>query len=259
MSKAMTLFLTALLVVSLSHAQEQNPAQSGKKTQLMMVSQLDPAKRKHARYVKLLYTEAFKRLGFDMIFKHYPPARASKLADNGEVDGELSRVFHYNSAHPALVRVDEPGFAVRFSAFATDPEIQLNAWDDLIGTSYRVEYRIGSKIVHEQLTKRVPPEKLSVVTHESLGVKKLMTGRTDIYVHQEEAVTELLDSKEFQAELREQFGKTMVHRIGVLEEQTIHAFLHERHRELALPLSNILKDMRAEGLFQNYDQKAKLQ
>jgi len=251
--------LTTFFLAGLAHAQEQAPAPepSEEKVSFVMISQLDPAKRKHARYVQMVYGEAFRRLGLEMVFKHYPPARASKLADSGKVDGELSRGSQYNNAHPVLVRVNEPAFSIRFSAFATNPEIELGDWDDLDGTTYRVEYRIGSRIAHEQLTKRVPSKNLSAVTHESLGISKLFAGRTDIYVHEEEAVTELMDSEEFRAELQEMFGTSMIHRIAVLEELTIHAFLHERHKELAPRLSTVLKTMKAEGLFQHYDQLAK--
>jgi len=226
-------------------------------TQIVMTSQLDPEKREHGRFVQLVYTEAFKRLGLEMVFQYYPAARASHMADIGTVDGELSRVFHYNNSHSVLVRVDEPAFVVRFSAFATNPSIEVNGWDSLNKTPYRVEYRLGSKIVHERLKARVPRENLSVVTHESQGIRKLLAGRTDVYIHEEEAVLDLLSSTPFRAEMEEDFGLRTIHKVGVLEEQTIHAFLHERHRELVPRLSAVLKAMRAEGLLEHYSQIVK--
>ena len=42
------------------------------------------------------------------------------MADNGRVDGEMERVYDYNTSHPNLVRIEEPLKIVKFIALAID-------------------------------------------------------------------------------------------------------------------------------------------
>ena len=192
----------------------------------------------------LIFTEAFKRVDKVLVYKFYPSKRASLVADSGVVDGEICRVFSYNEKHPGLIRVEEPILSIRISAFATDKDIKLKGWESLRNTDYKIEYMRGGKLIEEKLAKFVDNEKLSTVTHWSQGIKKLDIGRTNIFISLERTIQNALKTKEF--------INSGIHKVGVMEEQTIHAFLNVKHKALATKLSKVLKEMKKEGLIKKY-------
>ena len=75
-----------------------------------------------SRFLTLIYTEAFSRLGLSFEIEILPPERTSELANNGVVDGEVNRVWNYNETYTNLIRVEASNMIIRFSAFSTDPD-----------------------------------------------------------------------------------------------------------------------------------------
>ena len=137
------------LLVSLSLLSPIPPVSAGEKVVMVCTrSENDP----EGKWLNLIFTEAFKRMGMELVYRHYPAKRCSYLSDKGQVDGELWRVRHYNEGHPDMVRVEEPHGVLRFSAFATDPNIQLDGWDSLKDTAYRVECRRGIRTTCEKFS-----------------------------------------------------------------------------------------------------------
>lgn len=196
------------------------------------------------KWVYLIFTEAFKRMGMELVFENYPAKRCSYLADEGMVDGELGRVYSYNAAHPNLVRIEEHITSIRWAAYSIDPTIQLDDWKNFKGTDYKVEYRRGLTVAELKLSEVVKKENLSVVERIPQGLKKLLKGRTDIYVDVEETVTQYL--------ITEEFEHSKIRKVGLLEEETLHAFLHKKNKSYASKLSDVLKKMKQEGLFEKY-------
>ncbi len=198
---------------------------------------------------KLIYTEAFKRMGKTFVYRYLPAKRASLMADNEQLDGEIGRVYNYNEGHPNLIRVEEPVFSVKISAFSTDPQIKLKGWKSLTGTDYKVEYTRGTYITTKNLIKVVNKNNLSRISHWSQGIKKLAAGRTDIFIEVERTVLEALETSEFK--------NSNIHIAGVMEEQTIHTFLHIKHKVLASKLSAVLKEMKEEGWIEKHIKDSK--
>lgn len=202
------------------------------------------------KFLDLIYTEAFKRLKMIFIYKEYPAKRSFYMSDSGEADGELSRVYSYNKEHPNFIRVEEPHWTSGFIAVAADPSIHLNGWESLRGTDYKVNYKLGIKGCEVNLPKVVRPEKLEMVTEVFHAYKKILVGRADIFVGAELNAASLLESDEFKnSELRI---------VGVMEKFTAHMFLHKKHTELVSELSDVLKEMKEEGLLKKYRKTAKL-
>ena len=68
----------------------------------------------------------------------------------------------------------------------------------------------------------------------------------------EDLVMEYLGSHAFQ-EVRQKMGQGQeIHHVGLMEETTGHAWLYKGHHELAPQLANVLREMKAEGLFEVY-------
>lgn len=195
-------------------------------------------------FLDLIYAEAFERLAMTFVYKNYPAKRCSILSDLGKVDGELSRIHSYNNVHPNLIRVEEPHWTSGFIAVATDPSIHLDGWESLEGTDYMVNFRRGIKGCEVNLPKVVRPDKLEIVNEPSLGLKKLLAGRADLYIGAEHDISRVLES--------DKFKNSGLYIVGVMETFTAHAFLHKKHKELVPKLSNVLKEMKQEGLFEKY-------
>lgn len=206
------------------------------------------------QWLILIYTEAFKRIGIEFIFEEVPPKRASLYSDEATVDGELGRIYTYADAHPDLIRVEEHHALVTFSAFTTHRDLRLAGWESLKKLDYYVEYRHGIKKSETKLPVVVIPERLSSVVKIETGIKKVLAGRTDIYIDVEDYVLKFLNSSEYKSMSK---GK-IIYIAGIMEQTTGHIFLHKKHRKLVTRLSSILKDMKEEGLFEIYREQVGL-
>lgn len=226
------------------------PVSAGQK---MIMAALEPKDSPTGKLVNLIYTEAFRRLGLELEYRYYPGKRASLMADEGKVDGELIRVGTYGDAHPDLVRVEEPAILTAFSAFSIDPAIQLAGWESLRDTRYKVEYLRGDRRAHDKLTKLVPPDNLSAINSVTQGVKKIIAGRTDIYIGPESVVRQSLQAEEIRQFLKTQGVRDSdIRTAGVMEEIGLHAYMHKKYKDIASKLSTILKVMKEEGLIEKY-------
>ena len=201
----------------------------------------DPAQQPLYRFYERLYGEAFRRLGYQFAYQVYPSKRASVMANAGEVDGEPQRLRDYAVSYPNLIRVNEPSFTNRVLAFATNRAIQLDGWDSLRGTPYRVDYRLGSVVAEQELRGRVPSQQLSGVPTAIQILKKLKSRHTDIYVDMEWAVLPVLQTEEFK-------GSGIV-TVGVMSSNLSYPFVHKKHALLAPKLADVLQQMKKEGVY----------
>lgn len=201
------------------------------------------------RWTYLVFTEAFRRMGLELVFETYPANRCSFLADEGRVDGEFGRTYSYGQSHPNLIRVEEPITSVIWAAYTIDPTVKIDGWEGLKGANYKVESRLGLEKAKTRLSEFVTKENLSLVDTVSSGFKKLLSGRSDIYVDIEETAMPFLLSKEFKG--------SEIRKAGILEEETIHAFLHKKNKSYLAALSTALREMKQEGLFELYEAVAK--
>lgn len=169
---------------------------------------------------RLTYTEVFKRLSIKVEFRDYPPKRASIEADAGNVDGEPGRPYQYSAEYPNLIRVEEILFFLNFSAFTAKDSIPpLKGWDSLKGTNYKVEYRRGVMICEVNLSKIMGKENLSDVTEPIQGLKKIVSGRTDLFVYDEAWILPLLQTPEFK--------DSKIRSVGLMESVHLYPYLHK--------------------------------
>jgi ABC-type amino acid transport substrate-binding protein len=197
------------------------------------------------KWWRLSYTEIFKRLGMKIEIRDYPKKRVSIEADAGNVDGECGRVLSYAAEHPNLIRVEESLLYSNFSAFTAQDSIPaLKGWDSLKGTDYRVEYQRGTVTCEDKLPKVVKKENLSVITEQIHALKKLVSGRTDLFVDEESGVLTLLQTPEFK--------DSKIRSVGVMESFPIYPYLNKKHALLAPKMAEIIKAVKAEGLIEQY-------
>ncbi|MES2263856.1 MAG: hypothetical protein V4724_35505 [Pseudomonadota bacterium] len=232
--------LAALLLLMLCGAAPR--AQTPPHT-MVLAGATDTA-RSYGPWLNLIYTEAFRRLGYQFEYRTFPSKRASLMSDNGEVDGEINRVASYGSVHPDMVRVDTAHFTISFTAYAARPMALDDGWNALKDGALRIEYRVGVTRPETLLPTLVPAERLSSANNVVLGLRKLERGRSDLYIDGSQIVDMALALPEFQ--------HTAIRRVALMETVDVHAFLHKKHRDLAPRLAHVLADMKREGLIEKY-------
>jgi hypothetical protein len=202
-----------------------------------------------ARWLQLIYSDAFQQLGIALEIHTFPAARAAAESAADNVDGELARSFEYADTHPNLIRVPEPTFFANTIAYAVRADIKLEPrYDSLRDTGYRVEHRLGYPIIARKLAVVVPPANLSEVRNAETGLRKLVLGRSDIYVDVEDTVESLL--------LAAEFREAGVRKVAVMDRGPVHAYLNRRHSQLVPRLAAVIKKMRDGGQIERYRQQA---
>jgi ABC-type amino acid transport substrate-binding protein len=200
------------------------------------------------RLINLIYAEAFHRTGVQEIETVvYPLKRAAVMANSGDIDGELLRTMQYADSAPNLIRVEESPISIMFSACAADPTIKVDNWESLKGSNLRVDYRRGAVQIQMQLAQYLPQENISEVNDPLNAMKKLLAGRSDLYVDADEGIQPLLQTDEF---------KGKIHHAGVIQEIPLYAYLHNKHADLVPKLEAALKAMKEEGLIEELKAKA---
>lgn len=197
------------------------------------------------RWSLKIHTEAFRRLDIPLQPRFLPFARRAAMADEGAVDGDNARVFAYGSAHPNLIRVEEPVMTLGFGLYGTNPRLHLERVQDLATADLLVEYRSGIVFCETSLKPWVSAERLTVVKSEDQGLRKLVTGRTDVYCDLDNVIWPLLVTPEFKESGR-------IRKLMSIGELPTYPYLHRKHAELVPRLAATLKQMKAEGLIEAY-------
>lgn len=232
--RARLALLAAALFLPCCAAQAATP-----RPRLVLVTTAEMTSSLHGTWLKLIYEEALRQLGYDLELRIYPAARATMLSDAGHVDGELNRAARYGASHPNLVRVDPSHFPITVAAYAARPLRLGDGWQALRGSALRVEYRAGTAVVARALQAALPAAQVSNVPSAVLGLRKLEAGRTDLYVDLENVVRAALASPGFAA--------TGIRQVAVEEVVPMHAYLHARHAALAGRLSAVLARLKRDG------------
>ena len=209
-----------------------------------MAYSADPAESLTMAWYHRLITEAFDRLGITLEYAVYPPLRASTLLHTGKIDVEGLRAAGYEDDNPNAVIVRESILTTKYGMATVDPDIQLDRLADLENTNYRVEYLRGIEPLGDMLTDIVPEGYLFAITSPEQGLNKLLAGRSDVFI----------DFPGRISALKESLGLTLAGiRVAEFEDDiVVYPVLHRRHADLAQPLQQVLSEMKAQGLFEQY-------
>jgi len=245
-SRALLLML-GLLSVGACHASASTP---GTRPVVTLASPFAPDSFRGTWY-RLLYTEAFRRLGKDFHYLELPLRRATLMARHSTIDGEAGRVGSYVFAATDIERVPVRLWTARFVAISHDPAIKVTDWKDLKSMTGMVDYRRGVWITEHRLKRIRSGETINAVTSPTQGLKRLLAGRSRLYVDVEQQVNRTL--------AQPRFRNTPLYKAGVLASMPIYPYLVSRKRALVAPLTRVLRKMRSEGLFARYEAMARAQ
>jgi len=201
-----------------------------------------------SRWITLIYTEVFKRLGMPLRIENYTLARRAAMVEAGLADGESSRVYGYGDSHPDMIRVEESLIDLGFSFYTANPSVHLARLEDLRTTNYLVEYRRGILLCENTIEKWTPAERVSDVLTQKQGLLKLLAKRTDLYCDLDLYVRQELQSPDVKAA----GGATVRKVISIGDAVPTYPYLNKRYAALAPRMAAILKQMKAAGLIDAY-------
>ena len=200
--------------------------------------------------MSLIYTEVFKRLGYNFKLVDLPGERAMVDANSGVLDGEAARIGYLESGnYPNLIRVAEPIIVIKDGAYSADTSIRINGWESLRGKDYKVGNLTGTKSVEQKLPLYVEEERRVNLTGFEQSLKMLQARRIDIFI-----ITTLAEET---APMNSP-AYSDIKRVGIVEEKICYPWLHKKHKALTAPLADTLKAMKADGTYQKLSEAAKL-
>ena len=235
--------LAAVVLVGFS------PAVLARRSKLLLVTVQDVEDSVHGAWLKMIYADACARTGVDLALQSYPALRASAMSDAGMVDGEINRVGNYGTLHPDMIRIEPSHFSMNFCAYGYPEQRLGKGWRGLLEFGKpRVEYRNGVVRCREMLGALPAALQVSVVNNATLGIRKLVQRRTDLYVD--------IDSVVERALLQSEFAGAGIRRLSVVESVAMHCYIHRSKRELVQPLSTALATMLKDGSVERYRKAA---
>lgn len=218
-----------------------------KKINMASVASSDSSPTSH--FCELVYTEAFRRLGYEFALVPKPARRASIEAEAGIVDGEPSRRFEHNKDFPNLIRVDEPIYTLNISGFSANPKIHVDGWASLKGKDFRVDFLRGILLIPQNLAGIVRPGNLLELNERDQAIKRLLKDRSDLYIDGEADILNLLKDLD-------PAKSKKIFKAGVLARIPAYPFLHKKHAALVALLAETMRQMKREGLFEKYQQQS---
>jgi polar amino acid transport system substrate-binding protein len=219
------------------------------RSRLVLVTAEDVADSFHGAWLKMIYTDACARIGWEMTLQSYPARRATAMSDSGMADGEINRVSSYGELHPDMIRIDPPHFSMSFCAYGYPSQRVGEGWSGLSAFGNpRIEYRNGVVRCREMLSASLPAWQVSVVNNATLGIRKLVQRRTDVYVDIDSVVERTL--------LQPEFASASIRTLSVIETAQMHCYIHRSKRELATPLSAALAAMHKDGSVKRFREVA---
>jgi ABC-type amino acid transport substrate-binding protein len=251
MIKAKLILLIFSLIITLSRpcdvgiCSEKQPGHE----KTIVFGTIFPESVSYFHNISLIYSEAFKRLGYQFKLVSLPGERSLVDANSGVVDGEASRIANLDlDEYPNLIRVFEPIIVFKDGAYSTDLSIRINGWESLRGKGYKVGFYKGIKSVEQKLPQYVKKGNIITLTGFEQSLRMLQARRIDLLISStllEESA--LMKSDEFKD----------IKRVGIVEDKVAYPWLHKRHRSLAPRLADEMKAMKADGTFQALAEKAK--
>ncbi|MED5618829.1 substrate-binding periplasmic protein [Ideonella sp. BN130291] len=215
----------------------------------LLMGSIQPESSYIGRWIRLVYTEAFRRVGVPFDIAVYPTQRLTLLSDGGEVDGDVARVHGYAAAHPQLVRVEEPVMDARMVLYGLAPQAGFPDLPALARTELKAVVTRGVAVCESTLRNALGPERVVAASTGDQALRMLLAQRVDLMCSSDIAMQHQLLEPEFR-------GAANVRAVLDLGPFPFYPYLHRRHAALAPQLATALKQMKTEGLIERYRQEA---
>jgi len=201
-------------------------------------------------WLRRVYGEALRRQGLKLEAVIANNRRSALLASQGQIDGDMVRAPSYGASHPELVMLEAPMYPVNFSLYARAATPDVARMSDLRTAKGTVVYRKGVLICERLMKNLLPPDRLVEVSTAESALGMLKRGRARFYCEVDSLMTNTLTP----AAVNKGLSAFKLFDIG--SPMLLHGFVQQRHAELAARLSDTLKQMKDEGLFDKYRAEA---
>ena len=176
----------------------------------------------------------YARLNIAVEFHDVEAARALALSSVGECDGEVQRVAKVAIDYPTLIRIEPPINFIEPTVFTAGLKIKVQGWDSIRDRDIGIVHGVGSS---EAGTRGMTRVQRATSLHNLILM--LDRGRFELLV------TDLFSGE---MEIRKmRLESTIRPLMPPLEKIYIYHYLHEQHRDLAVRVAAVIRDMDASG------------
>lgn len=165
---------------------------------------------------------------------------------SGRLDGEALRVTDFTAGgdHPEYVKVDMPTLTIEWNAYALSP-FAVTDWKSLGALDAQVGYRRGNHTSRLRLETVLPSERVTAYSTRTELLDALKRGEVDIAVI----------SNQFYVQRQltlERYRSSRIRRLAVLDKKDVCPYFAQRHADLAPVIAGTLRNMKREGMFDDY-------
>ncbi len=179
--------------------------------------------------------EALKRIGYNLVINKQPAERGLYSANNGLIDGEMSRVRGIDKVYTNLLRVPEKIMSWDFMVFSKKNIDLGNGWQSL--KNKNVAFINGWKI----LEKNIPASAYVTKTRNSKQLFILLKkNRTDYIIYEHWGGRYVLNKMKL---------KNIKIRRPALASKDMYIYLHKKHADIIPKLSYELSKMKKDGSY----------
>lgn len=169
---------------------------------------------------------AYKRLHINIEIVYLPAERSLWMANNGGMDGEVSRLANLEKIYPHLLRVNIPLEVISLYAYSNKTPLTITGWQSL--KPYRIAYLRGVKVIEHNLR----GFSAEGITNIEQIFTMLAYNRVNIIIIDKRQATEI---------------PAKYHSIKVLKPLLysfpVYHYLNKKHAHLIAPLEIVLKQM----------------
>jgi polar amino acid transport system substrate-binding protein len=182
--------------------------------------------------VSSVLKEAYIKLGISTSISYLPGNRSLLYSSTGRVDGELFRIGGIQKKFPKLIQVMEPILELQTIAYSSNVEFKINGWESLS------PYKLGFLRSFKKADKNTIG--MDTVQDDSLSnlFKLLSKDRIDLVIESQigaSVILQLENTPEVKA------------LSPPVDRFYIYHYLHEKNKDLLLPITAVLSQMRLSG------------
>ncbi|MBI9090818.1 MAG: transporter substrate-binding domain-containing protein [Desulfobacterium sp.] len=177
-------------------------------------------------------TEAYQRIGIEIILKKYPARRALRYSNEGITDGELFRIAGMDKEHPNLLMIPVPVHKIDGMVFTKEKVFSVKGWDSL------KPYVIGARRGVRYSEKGLHGMNFHLFNNDKKLFKLLDAGRVDIIV-----ITRV-DGMTLMRELKTPHIRPLE---PPIKTYPLYHYLHKKNKHLVPEITVALQEMEKEG------------
>jgi hypothetical protein len=245
--KLIRIVLFLLTLISFTVSTSSLNAQQDQNEELIIAT--SPGELYFEEILKKMLAKIGENLNITFKVQRFPKERSLIEVNTGRIAGEGHRVKDLakrsGGRYPNIVRIDEPYATMHFSAFVTDPNIEITRWEDL-GKGYRVGIVRGNKTAEKRLEEYVSEKNRDMNNVHDYAFKKLVAGRIDI------VVMAAINGARYMKHYDNVYMK------GKFEIMDIYMYLNKKYKDIVPLIESEIRSMKADGTLDAIEQKIRM-